>query len=63
MSGLEYLTNEKGKKTALVIRFDEFGELIEDIEDLLIAHQRLKEEQIPLDQVKENLQKYGKLDV
>jgi hypothetical protein len=49
MKGLEYITNEKGEKIGLVISFKEFGELIEDIEDMLVAHQRQKEERIPLE--------------
>ena len=63
MEGLNYITDEKGERKALVISLEEYGKYIEDIEDILISYKRKNEGRIPLDQVKENLRKYGKPDV
>ena len=63
MEGLNYITNDKGKKTALVISLEEYGEYIEDIQDILIWYKRQNEQRVPLSQVKENLRNYGKLDI
>ena len=38
MKGLEYITDEKGKKKAIVINYDLFGEYWEEIEDILKLH-------------------------
>ena len=63
MDGLNYITDENGLRTALVIDINEYGKYIEDIEDILIAFKRKDEKRISLSQVKEKLVKYGKGDV
>jgi len=38
---VQYITNQAGEKTAVILPFDEFRELLEDIEDLAaVAEQR-----------------------
>jgi hypothetical protein len=39
----QYLTNEKGGKTAVVISIEKFKEIIEDIEDLACVAERRDE--------------------
>ncbi|MGL6339886.1 MAG: hypothetical protein ACRC80_12190 [Waterburya sp.] len=38
---LNYVTNEVGEKTAVIISIAQFEELLEDIEDLAIVAKRL----------------------
>lgn len=40
---LNYITNEVGEKTAVIISIAQFEELLEDIEDLAIVAKRLDE--------------------
>ncbi len=63
MEGLNYITDEKGKRKALIINLEEYGEYVEDIEDILICYKRQDEKRISLDQVKENLSKYRNINV
>ena len=39
----QYITDEKGKKTSVIIPFSEFIELLEDIEDLAVVAERREE--------------------
>jgi hypothetical protein len=61
MSGFQYVTDEKGRKVAVQIDLKKFGEIWEDIEDVLVSRSRRQERRIPLDKVKANLIKSGKL--
>ncbi len=40
---LQYVTNDAGEKTAVILPIDQFQELIEDIEDLASAAERRDE--------------------
>lgn len=40
---LNYITNEAGEKTAVILSIAQFEELLEDIEDLAIVAQRRDE--------------------
>jgi predicted lipid carrier protein YhbT len=40
---LNYITNEVGEKTAVIISIAQFEELLEDIEDLVIVAERRDE--------------------
>ena len=40
---LNYITNESGEKTAVILPIAQFEELLEDIEDLAIAAERREE--------------------
>ena len=41
MVGIKYLVNEKGRKTAAVIDLDIYGDVWEDIQDILVVESRL----------------------
>ena len=43
---LNYVTNEAGEKTAVILPLDEFQELMEDIEDLAAVAERREEPSI-----------------
>jgi hypothetical protein len=61
MEGIHFVTNEKGKKVAVQIDLERYGELWEDFYDQLVAHERKDDERIPLSQVRKRLVKAGKL--
>lgn len=62
MSGVQFVSNEKGEKTAVLIDLKKHGELWEDFYDNLIAKRREDEPRESLASVKEKLLKNGKLN-
>ncbi len=61
MKGIQYVVDESGEKTAVLIDLKEHGELWEDLYDALIAEQRRDEPRESLEEVKERLRQVGKL--
>jgi hypothetical protein len=61
MTGIQFITDEKGRKTAAIIDLKKHRALWEDIEDVLISRSRQHEKRIPLEKVKADLIKSGKL--
>jgi hypothetical protein len=61
MTGIQFITDEKGRKTAAVIDLKKHKALWEDIEDVLVSRSRRHEKRIPLDKVKSGLIKNAKL--
>ena len=61
MTGIQYVTDEKGRKVAVQLDLKKHRELWEDIEDILVSRSRRHEKRIPLDKVKAGLIKSGKL--
>jgi hypothetical protein len=61
MTGIQYVTDEKGRKIAVQIDLKRHRELWEDIEDVLVSRSRRHEKRIPLEKVKASLVKSGKL--
>jgi hypothetical protein len=61
MTGIQYVTDEKGRKVAVQIDLKKYRELWEDIEDVLVSRSRRNEKRIPLEKVKASLIKSGKL--
>ncbi|HEV7349127.1 hypothetical protein [Telluribacter sp.] len=57
MTGIRYITDEKGHKTDIVINLEEHQELVEDILDALLIEERQQEEKIPLEKLIEEVQK------
>ncbi len=62
MTNVEYVISEEGKKKAVLIPWDEYQELIEDLHDLRIIAERKEEETISLDDLKKRLKKDGLLN-
>ena len=48
---LNYITNETGEKTAVILPIEEFEELLEDIEDMAAILERRDEPTIPFEEV------------
>ena len=61
MNGIQFITDEKGRKTAAVIDLKKHRRCGEDIQDVLVSQSRRRERGIPLDQVKADLINRGKL--
>ena len=52
MKGVQFVVDDKGKKKAVIIDLDEWGELWEDIYDILISEQRGGEPSVPWKELK-----------
>ncbi len=63
MQGINYVTNEDGKRVAVQIDLKKYGSLWEDFFDVLIAKKRKNEPRESLKMVKARLTKKGKLNV
>lgn len=61
MTGIQYVTDDKGRKVAVQIDLKKHRALWEDIEDVLVSRSRRHEKRLPLDDVKAALIKSGKL--
>ena len=55
----QYITNEAGEKTSVILPISEFQELLEDIEDLATVAERRDEPTISHEQLTEELMKDG----
>jgi len=62
MEGIQFVTNDKGKKIAVMIDLKKHGELWEDFYDSFIARMRKDEPRETLTSVKRRLRKLGKLN-
>jgi hypothetical protein len=61
MTGIQFITDEAGQKTAVVIDLKKHKALWEDLQDVLVSRSRRHEKRIPLAAVKADLIKRGKL--
>ncbi len=59
MSGIQFVVDAKGDRTAVVIDLKKFGDVWEDFYDTLIAQRRVKERCESLASVKKRLQAAG----
>jgi hypothetical protein len=58
MSGIvQFLTNEKGRKTAVVLDIGDYEKLLEDMDDLAVIADRRKEGTIPHAKFKKGLKR------
>jgi hypothetical protein len=55
----QFITDDKGKKTAVILPIEEFEELLEDLEDLAIMAERRDEPTLSFEEVMENLKRNG----
>lgn len=56
---VQYLTNEAGEKTAVVLSLADYEKLLEDLDDLSAIAARRDEPTIPHDKFKEELKRDG----
>ncbi len=55
----QFITDENGKKTAVILPIEEFEELLEDLEDLAVMAERREEPAISFEEVMERLKHDG----
>ena len=58
-TSVQFLTNEKGEKTAVVLPVADYEKLLEDLDDLAVIAERRDEETIPHNQFKKQLRRNG----
>jgi hypothetical protein len=56
---VQYLTNEKGKKTAVVMPIEDYEKLREDMDDLAVIAERRDEETVSHEELKRSLKRNG----
>jgi hypothetical protein len=61
MSGIQFVTDEKGRKVGVLIDLKKHGAIWEDFWDGLVSESRRKEKGIPLEKIKADLVKRGRL--
>ena len=61
MTGIQYVTDQKGKRVAVQLDLRLHAGLWEEIEDILVSEARRDEESIPLEHVEAKLAQRGKL--
>lgn len=61
MNGIQFVTDEKGRRVAVQIDLRKHRALWEDIADVLVSRSRRHEKGIPLEKVKADLVGRGKL--
>jgi hypothetical protein len=61
MTGIQFVTDVKGRKVAVQIDLRKHRALWEDLQDVLVSRSRQHEKGIPLDNVKADLIKHGRL--
>jgi PHD/YefM family antitoxin component YafN of YafNO toxin-antitoxin module len=56
---VQFVTNQNGEKTAVIVPYDEFRELLEDLEDLAALAERRDEPTVSHDEVLAELKRDG----
>ena len=60
MNGIQFVTDEKGRRVAVQIDLRKHKALWEDIADVLVSRSRRHEKGIPLSEIKAELVRHGK---
>ena len=60
MKGIQFLTDEHGERTSVLIDLKKYGDLWEDFYDVLVAQRRVSEPRESLASVQERLRCQGK---
>jgi PHD/YefM family antitoxin component YafN of YafNO toxin-antitoxin module len=55
----KYVTDKKGRKTAVILSVREYQKLMEDLHDLAVVAERHDEELVPFEEVKKRLKRDG----
>ncbi len=61
MTGIQFVTDAKGRKVAVQINLKRYGAVLEDFWDGLISESRRNEKGIPLETIKADLVRRGRL--
>ncbi|HMH44819.1 MAG TPA: hypothetical protein VK557_15115 [Pyrinomonadaceae bacterium] len=60
---VQYVTNETGERTAVILPIDEYEELLEDLHLIRVAHESKDEPRRPFEEVVEEMRAAGEIDV
>jgi hypothetical protein len=60
MTGIQFVTDDKGRRTAVLIDLKKHKALWEDIQDGLVAEQRSKEKSVPYEEYRASRLKRGR---
>ena len=60
MKGIDFLVDDKGKRKAVMIDLQEWGEAWEDLQDILVSISRMTEERVAWDELKTEMDRNGK---
>ncbi|GAB6067995.1 hypothetical protein JCM13664_13140 [Methylothermus subterraneus] len=58
---IQYISDEKGEKKAVILPLSEFEELLEDLEDLAALAERRDEQTVPHEELMHKLERDGLL--
>lgn len=61
ISGIQFVTDEKGRKVAVQIDLKKYGAMLEDFWDGVISESRRNQKGIPFEKIKADLVKRGRL--
>ena len=61
-SGLEFVINEKGEKTKVVLPFETYERMLEDLHDLLVIAERRGGETLSLEEFKARMSSYKHIE-
>lgn len=61
MNGVQFVTDDKGRKVAVLINLKKHGVRLQDFWDGLVSEKRRREKGIPLEQIKRDLIRRGRL--
>ena len=61
MTGIQFVTDAKGRKVAVQFNLKRYGAVLEDFWDGMISESRRNEKGIPLETIKADLVKRGRL--
>lgn len=55
LKGVQYVVDDKGKKTAVILNLLEWGDYWEDLQDILVSESRMNESTISWDELKSEM--------
>jgi hypothetical protein len=58
---VQYVTDQKGRKTSVILPVETYEDMLEDIQDLVAVAERRKEKTLSLTDMKKRLKKDGLL--
>jgi hypothetical protein len=61
MAEAQYVIDEKGKKTGVILSLKQYQKLLEDLHDLAVVAERKNEKPITLEELKRRLKRDGLL--
>ena len=58
---VQFIVNEKGERTGVIVPFEEYEELLGDLHDLAVIAERRDEPMVPFEEMKKKLHQDGLL--